>query len=116
MIESEVAQHRKFTAAHAVLAIAAFSLLVWGGFALTHRLECQALEADYLNSVSAMKQAIMVRQIAPDSRAMANVSSALVEDEFELLESLTSGIYDRCGQRAGRTAYRKGSELLLGSN
>ncbi len=97
-------------------AAAALSVLVGGGaYFLHHEWRCRALEDDYLNSVSAAKQDVLLKEMVPESRAMAKVSAGLAATEIEGAKLSLSAIYRECGARAGESAFRKGSQLVLGS-
>lgn len=98
----------------AVAFVAAAAVLGGGGYFALGKLRCQALEDDYLNSVSEARQSILLRQLAPDSQAMAHVSAGLAETQVGAAEKLLPLIYQECGDGAGRTAFRKGTELILG--
>lgn len=97
-----------------IIAIAAVALLAGGGFWLRGEMRCSGLEDDYLNSVAMAKQAIVMRDFAPESQALANVSSGLAEGEIGAAEELLPAIYAECGERAGQAAFRKGTEIVLG--
>ena len=97
-----------------VISVAAVGLLGWGGMMLNHSMECRSLEEDYLNSVDGAKQAILVKRLAPESQPMADLSAGLGEGEMQRAEALLPTIYEECGERAGATAFRKGSSILLG--
>mgnify|MGYP001277036901 CR=1 FL=1 len=97
-----------------VLLVTVAGLTVWGALTLNEKLQCQSLEDEYLNTMNATRQAILIRGLAPDSEALARVSEGLVEPEYEEAGRLLPLIYELCGERAGRTAFRKGSRVLLG--
>lgn len=99
---------------YSIAALAGVAALAAGGFVLKGQMRCTALEDDYLNSVSAARQALLLTELAPESQAMANVSAGLAEGEIELAEELLPAIYAECGESAGRTAFRKGSAIVLG--
>lgn len=96
-----------------IAVIVAIALLSWGGLWARGELRCQALENEYLNSVSVARQSVLLQEIAPDSRALADLSAGMVDDEVEAAGRRIEAIYSECGEEAGRTAFRKGSAIVL---
>lgn len=74
---------------------------------------CSALENDYLNAVAEMRGNIAIRSFAsdPDLLDMLEKSDDLA---IQQVEKAMEGLYSRCGESAGQTAFRKGQDMLLG--
>lgn len=82
------------------------------GYFASRHLQCQSLEDDYLNGISAMKSSTLSASIFPEgevSKALALAS----DQEMKKAEVALRGLYEQCGNRAAETAARKGTELLL---
>jgi len=101
------------TAVKFLMVVCAVALLVWGGLALNHSLACKRLENDYLNSVASLKgNALLLAAIGDDPKTMTELKR-ISDDELKSIQTTLTRIYEECGDRAGQTAARKGTEILF---
>lgn len=96
-------------------AIAAVVALGIGGYVLNRTLGCNALEEDYLNSVSSLRSnASLSGLVSNDSELTAGLDR-MERTDLQAIETHLTAIYTQCGDRADRTAARKGSAMVLRS-
>lgn len=102
------------TAALVSLSLALGAAAVVGGYAFYQRSTCSGLEDDYLNSISKMDEAVRMQGLARllgRTESIDVYETAIEAYSDTMLRTLTA-VYDTCGDRAGKTAERKGRELL----
>lgn len=101
------------TAAKIIASIAVVALLVWGGVAFQQYRKCQGIEEDYLNSVSSLKGNAALMTLAGNNQELTDGLRGMQERELQTIEVSLSAIYTECGERAGQSAARKGTEILF---
>jgi hypothetical protein len=73
---------------------------------------CNALERDYLNSLSQMRGNIKTMALLTD-KSLSDELERMNEAHFSDAERSLIDMYARCGNPAAQTASRKGQDLLL---
>lgn len=95
-----------------IVIAASVAVLVGAAFYGNRYMTCRGLEQDYLNSVSAMKNASTAMPILKEN-ADAAAMSAIREMDLKRAETAMRSLHEQCGTRAAQTAARQGSEMLL---
>ncbi len=93
--------------------VVALGLVAWGGFALKHELTCRGLEEDYVNEASDLRGTVAMRAVG--GRETQKSVDTLQKLDLEQMKATLGVLYEKCGARAGATAARKASDVLLGS-
>lgn len=83
-------------------------------YVLYQRSTCSGLEDDYLNSISEMEEAVRMQGLAKHMGRTESVDvyETAIEVYSETMLRTLTAVHDTCGDRAGKTAERKGRELL----
>lgn len=102
----------KWTGGKIVLVVAGIAGLGAAGYYGNHYITCQGLEDDFLNSVGSIKSTAVMSAILPKGEARDALASIRAQ-QTPRTEAALHALYEQCGIRAGETAVRKGSELLL---
>lgn len=90
-------------------------LATWGGTLAWHSYQCSRMEEDFLNRISSLKQGVLTSSyLAGNPETVAAIDRVKKLDEEAALDQL-SAIHDQCGTRAGQTASRHASGILLGN-
>jgi hypothetical protein len=95
------------------IGIVAAALLGWGGWRLSHSLACSGYEEDYLNAVASYKSSVIGFGALGDQGDVADELDQLRDLQLKEVGISLQRVYDECGARAGQTAARKGTELIL---
>lgn len=96
-----------------LVAIVGAALVAGGVYYVNGPMKCQGLEEDYLNAVGSLRSTAATRAIAEEGGDLDRALDAMQESGYGDAERALTRLYDECGSRAGQTAARKGSELLL---
>jgi len=92
--------------------VVTLGLLVWGGLTLKHEMTCRGLETDYLNEASDLRGSAAMAAIGGSE--VSKAADTLQNLKLEQMKLTLTQLYTECGMRAGQTAARKGSNVLLG--
>lgn len=82
------------------------------GYYGQHAVECMGYEEDYLNSVSQIKGSTYANALIGKGEA-ATALAGIKERAMQDAERTLTKVYSECGARAGDSAGRKATEMLL---
>ena len=95
------------------LGVLGLAILGVGGYFANEAYQCHSHETDYLNAMAIIRGSLASASVVSDPQL-----SVLMEEQQEVAwkasEAALFAIYEHCGEQAGRTAHRKGQDMLMG--
>lgn len=94
------------------LTLTVIAVLTFGGYQAKHKIGCNNLQEDLVNSMRSQKNAIQLRSLGRDNADLVKTAEFIELQERQATERLITRLVKECGSRDAQTAITMAGQAL----